>query len=505
MRKVLIFLVLLILSAIITRAQGVSNIWLIGYTSFTDQYTSSTKATIDFNLGMTNVVPSIRKMKFSGTQGNISDGNGNLLMASNGLWIANASNDTMLNGSGLNPGPITQSWPDYLPMPNCNVFLPWPGDSSKYVLFHMVANPSMYNACSELFYTIIDMTLSNGLGGVISKNQVALQDTFSWGIGVCKHANGRDWWIVVLKDNSNVIKKLLLTPNGLINMGSQSFGTLLTYIGTAAQLIFSPNGQKFAYNTLYGGPSPYYTIVKYLDFDRCTGQFSNLQTLPIFDTNYGFGTAFSPNSKYLYACTTYHVFQFNTDTSNIMGSIDTVATNDTFFSPVFPLIANFYLMYLANDNKIYITSNNGVVDLHYINYPDSGGVACDVRQHDLHLPCYQLRGVPNHPNYFLGAEIGSICDSLQVGVAELNTTNINIKLYPNPANDFFWLDYDISHVTGNGKLIIYNTFGEVVLQKTIFNYFKTIKVDCCSLPQGVYYILLEQNNIKTGSGKFVKL
>ncbi len=505
MRKAFAFFVLLILSVFISKAQGVSNIWLLGYAEFTDQYTSSTKAIIDFNTGVPIISPMTRKMKFSATQGNISDSNGNLLMSSNGLWIANAINDTMLNGSGLNPGPFTQSWPDYLPMPNCNVFLPWPGDTTKYILFHMVANPNISSRSSELFYSVIDMTLDNGLGGVIQKNYIALQDTLSWGIGTCKHANGRDWWIVVLKDNSNIIEKLLLTPNGVINMGSQALGSLLTHIGTSGQLVFSPNGKKFAFNTLYGGPAPYFTVVKYLDFDRCSGQFSNLQTLPIYDTHPGFGTAFSPDSKYLYASTTLHVFQFNTDSMNLLTGLDTVATNDTFFSPVFPFLADFNLMYLAKDNKIYITSGNSVVDLHYINNPDIDGVGCDVRMHALHLPCYNLRGVPNHPNYFLGPVIGSICDSLQVGVSEINTAEYNIKLYPNPANDFFWLDYDLSHATCNGKLIIYNTFGEVVLQKILFNYFKTVKVDCSSLPNGIYYILVEQNKHKISSGKFVKL
>ena len=367
----------------------------------------------------------------------------------------------------------------------------------------MVAKPNINYRSSELFYTLLDMTLNNGLGGVISKNQIALQDTFSWGIGACKHANGRDWWIVVLKDNSNEIKKLLLTPNGIVNMGSQSFGTLLTYSGSVGQLVFSPNGLKFGFTTGYG-PFPYYTYAKYLDFDRCSGQFSNLQTLPIYDTHPGFGTAFSPNSIYFYASTTFHVFQFNTDSSNILATLDTVATNDTFYSPIYPFQSDFNLMYLAQDNKIYITSNNGVVDLHYINNPDSGGLACDVHQHDLHLPCYQLRGVPNHPNYFLGPVTGSVCDTLQVGVAEQNAGRSNIKIYPNPAYDYFWLDYDISLATGIGKLIIYNTLGEVVLQKTIFNYFKTVKVDCGSLKEGIYFVTVIQQERMVASGKFVK-
>ena len=119
MKKALILLFIFILSSLNSNAQGISNFWLIGYTTVLDSYTTSTKANIDFISGIPNVFPISRKMKFSETQGNICDLNGHLLMASNGLWIANALNDTMLNGGGLNPGPFTQAWPNYLPMANC--------------------------------------------------------------------------------------------------------------------------------------------------------------------------------------------------------------------------------------------------------------------------------------------------------------------------------------------------------------------------------------------------
>ncbi|MBK8413241.1 MAG: hypothetical protein IPL22_01220 [Bacteroidetes bacterium] len=50
----------------------------------------------------------MRKIPFSDTQGNISDENGDLLMSSNGYFIADATGDTMLNGANINPGMCTE-------------------------------------------------------------------------------------------------------------------------------------------------------------------------------------------------------------------------------------------------------------------------------------------------------------------------------------------------------------------------------------------------------------
>ena len=122
-------------------------------------------------------------------------------MSSNGVWIANANNDTMLNGSGLNPGAYTSANSNGLLIPHANVFLPFPGDSNRYVLFHHTAqNNGLYNIVYEVLYSVIDVTLDAGLGAVIQKNQLAFTDTLNWGITACKHANGRDWWIVLQKD-----------------------------------------------------------------------------------------------------------------------------------------------------------------------------------------------------------------------------------------------------------------------------------------------------------------
>ena len=294
MKKWLLSLVFIFAFSILL-GQGFNHAWLMGYTS--------NKMRINFDISSYTLVPETRKMSFKGTEGNISDENGNFLMSSNGVWIANANNDTMMNGSGLNPGPETLANPDGLVLDYANTFFPYPGDSSKYVLFHHTCewNGFSYPAY-EVFYTVIDMTFDGGLGGVDSaqKNIIAFQDTLNWGLAACKHANGRDWWIVGQKHNTDIIYKVLFTPTGISTVTTQQLNCPYAWY-SSSQLTFSPDGNKFAYTT-YDSISLNSPVLLF-DFNRCTGMFSNTTVIPLTTNAYLFGLAFSPNSEYVYSCT----------------------------------------------------------------------------------------------------------------------------------------------------------------------------------------------------------
>src|SRR5688572_11050069 len=118
-------LILFVASSIEINGQGYNHNWLIGYdTGLVDTNVTSTKAWLLFDASAISVNPDNFKMPFISTQGNISDTNGNLLMVSNGCWIADATGDTMLNGGGLNPNQFTDDWCDNvtgLPFPHSNI------------------------------------------------------------------------------------------------------------------------------------------------------------------------------------------------------------------------------------------------------------------------------------------------------------------------------------------------------------------------------------------------
>jgi hypothetical protein len=337
--------IILILACGYSYGQGYNSQWLLGY--FPQPFDNGR---IAFNTSSYTLTTEQRDMQFWGTQGNICDVNGNFLMSSNGVWIADATNDTMMNGSGLNPGGITPNWPNGLPMVANNAFIPFPGDSEKYILLHHSASSynGVYSPINDLFRTIIDLTLNGGLGGVTLKNDLILNDTINGGIGLCKHANGVDWWAVVHKDSSDIIFKILITNSGIASVTTEHLNYLPLPWGNFAQLSFSPDGKKFCTTTY--NPSTVSSYVIIADFDRCTGTFSNTQTIQVTANENLFGITFSPDGNYIYTCSGNNIFQVDINTS----TFDTVGVYDGFISPPSTTCCatTFWNLYLAADGKI---------------------------------------------------------------------------------------------------------------------------------------------------------
>jgi hypothetical protein len=143
------------------------------------------------------------------------------------------------------------------------------------------------------------------------------------GIAACRHANGRDWWVIAQKDSSDVLYKILITPNGVDTITTQHLGYTQFFYGNGSLIHFSQDGTKFIqsnYHYVAGNLHPSFVILA--DFDRCTGMFSNTQTIQLTQDSYLWGLAFSPSGKYAYACSSLYLFQINTDSL----TIDTVAT-----------------------------------------------------------------------------------------------------------------------------------------------------------------------------------
>jgi hypothetical protein len=283
----------------------------------------------------------------------------------------------------------------------------------------------------------------------------------SWGIAACKHGNGRDWWLIAQKDSSNTLFKLLITPNGIESITSQSLGYTPFAAGNAPRITFSPEGNKFL-QTNYDNPVDRTSTLVIADFDRCTGVFSNTLTIQLANGNYLSGLAFSPSSQYVYSCTSEHMFQVDVNTL----SIDTVATYDGFCFPNPVSCTSFFNMYRASNGKIYITSGNSVQHIHEMNFPDLAGIACDVKQHDINLNgIWYLRAVPNHPNYYLGALTGSPCDTL-TSIGELPEQDFRFSVSPNPNNGEFKIMY-LMPQNQKGKLEVFDVSGRLVYEMSL--------------------------------------
>jgi PKD repeat protein len=405
------FILIWIFAPFLIYSQKHDYVWLMGYdTSLI--VPGGDGLVMDFNETPVFIYYEQRDMNFQRTNASICDTAGNLLFYTNGIYIANAQHEPMENGEGLNPGQLTSDFAQYgQPVPQAALILPLPESDSIFLLIHLnreytgVVNPSTIT--EELFYSKIDISANNGDGKVLEKNQLILNDTLDSGkLTTVRHANGRDWWLLVQKYDTNLFYRFLITPEGIIQMSFQQIGDNL-YSGLG-QSVFSPDGSKYVHFTTKNIALGQF--VNIFNFDRCTGLLSDPRYVTYNDTAWAGGVAVSPNSRYLYVSSYLYVYQFDLQAEDIAASKDTVAVYDGFQAP-FP--TRFFMAQLAPDGKIYLNATNGVNILHVIHDPDQPGAACNFEQHGVQLPTYNAFSLPNFPNYRLGPLEGSLCDTLR--------------------------------------------------------------------------------------------
>ncbi|MCB9332534.1 MAG: PKD domain-containing protein [Lewinellaceae bacterium] len=379
------------------------NVWLTGY----DSYGSSLDwggTRIDFSSSPPTIIREDRNMDFYVTNASISDINGGLLFYTNANYIANRHNDTLQGGSILNPNPSASQNIN----PQGVLILPFPEDANSYIVFHSMSTfdptPYSYQQVYHCLYSKIDMQRDSGLGGVIESNKILLKDTLDYGkLTACKHANGRDWWILVPKWNSANYFTFLLTPSGIESLGKQKVGE--APISNAGQALFSPDGAKYVRYNSVGSLGGYLDIY---NFDRCTGVLSNCQNIHL--TQVGMpGAAISPNSQYLYLANGLWLHQYDLQSDNILDSEILLGTYDGYLSPANTF---FFLLQLAPDGKLYMNSAATVNTMHIVHQPDLPGATCRFEQHGVQLPTLNSLSMPNFPNYRLGPLDGSPCDTL---------------------------------------------------------------------------------------------
>lgn len=463
---------------------GINNNWLLGYGSYWGHPWGHTL--IDFSNGTPSFSYDSLEMDIYIASANISDINGNLLFYTNGYYIADATGDTMQNGNNISPTGYYNIFSKGLIVSQACLILPRPNNNDTYYFFHnTIDNAPSYNRSLNFYYSIIDMNLNGGKGGVINKNSILIQDTLIAGnITACKHANGRDWWIIFMKANSNLFYKYLLLPNALLGPYTQNIGSIRSQ--TFGASVFSPDGRKLAV-----AHSEYQSTggIDIFDFNRCTGMLSNDVhiTIPQATNHYG-GASFSPNNRFLYMSNIKDVYQYDLNSSNISSSQTTVAVWDSFYSPQPPFAAYFTGMQLAPDGKIYIQTGNSTFHLHVINYPDSLGTTCDLVQHGIQLQKYYNNGIPNHPNYFLGCDTTLGCGCL-TGIDDAIPIKITVSASPNPTYGQSTLQFPAQKTSG--ALTVYNLLGKIVFEDYIAPWSQFKKIDINTLPNGIYLCKLK--------------
>ncbi|REK49375.1 MAG: hypothetical protein DWQ48_07540, partial [Bacteroidetes bacterium] len=153
-----------------------------------------------------------------GTVASISDKYGNLLFYAAadrfGYFCVKVFNQTgavMQNGDSLEGHPAqTQGL----------LILPFPDDSLRYYVF----SKEQYNSQSNLYYSLVDMSLDGGLGGVVQKNIRLTTDSTNDRTTAVKHANGRDWWLIQQRWDQDEYLVYLISPSGIQGPMRQATG-----------------------------------------------------------------------------------------------------------------------------------------------------------------------------------------------------------------------------------------------------------------------------------------
>ena len=423
-KAILLFTILfLCLGTFSVSGQKYDYTWLIGHAVDTFAYvnyinfnspfvTVSFDTTVQIDLEQTNIC--------------MSDENGNLLFYSNGWQIFNAAHQPLDNSEDFNDSPFNWQYiieNSGMDMSQLLLVLPPLNNESKiYHLFHI--KPDYFSLqdtgyylenviCGfRLHYSSINMEANGGLGTMETKGMFLLQDTLAPGRMVAtKHANGRDWWIIIPKQNSNLFHRILLTPEGPQVLQPQAIGDINIFpnklLGQAA---FSPNGNWYAIDKIET-PQKELFFLKIFSFDRCSGLLSSPTSIMYAPTrHFGGGVAFSPDSRYLYQANSSDILQYDLESTNIKASQKVAAVYDAYTDMY--LAYFFYNAQLGPNGKIYINVSNGNRALHEISKPNLPGALSDLRQRKIQLSYHSNFSIPTYPNYRLGPLEGSPCDTL---------------------------------------------------------------------------------------------
>jgi Secretion system C-terminal sorting domain len=435
----------------------------------------------------------------------MSDNDGNLIFYTNNCTVFNKNHVAMENGNGLNPGQLQTYWcnvnPFANPEDNSVIALPMPGNDQLYQIIHWdfeafnIGQPTQFGPL-RLYHTVVDMSYNGGLGKVVSKNNLVISDTLnSCALQAVRHANGRDWWILAPEFNGNCYYTILLDPLGLQIVDKQCVGSNWgKYGGGSAH--FTSNGTRYVRcDTEYG--------LNIFDFDRCTGKLSNPAHVPIgpqgiFSINC---MTLSPSGRYLYYHTLREIYQYDIEAQDIAGSKTLVATFDGFQSS--GNSTDFYKSELAPDGKIYINTYGPTYHLHVIEYPDSAGLACSVKQHAITLPIRHFAAMPAYPNYRLGKLVGSPCDTITLATDEYDRATNGLSVQPNPSAGRILISFTSEEPIT--RIEIFDLTGKLVYSTVTNQTFIDLDINELHLGKGVFMLHALDKNGKSFVNKLVIL
>lgn len=432
---------------------------------------------------------------------------GELIFASNGWRLINGQGDVLTH----------KLWFDDIPHPGDSsdtttvnitagpLFLNDPGDSTKAYLFYgqmrsFFMQSVSFRADVHFTYALLDIPTRT----LISKNNVVFSDTSSMGdMQACRHANGRDWWIIKPHIYTDLFYIGLLDPGGLeMNLVELPDVPHDLRVNTSSK--FNIQGTKYVqYN---GGPGSFPELVYEYDFDRCEGILSNLivhdLSDSIADNDNLSAITISPDGSKFY-------FKSNASQSNnILGGFYQVDLSNDEMNLISRTVSTPQMM--PNGQRMlfgetFLDENNVIQRrVSEIVNPNSTFDVLEINHFKYNTPNYMVSIAPSNFAYFrLGSETGTICDSLSVGEpTNLAYPYIKFKIYPNPTESTLTIEHTIS---GACQIKITDMLGRTLWLGTSNQQTIVLNDELKEINSGMYW--LEIQDLKTdkrGGSKFIK-
>lgn len=322
------------------------------------------KAGITFNSGSPIALIGSQIYAWEGCA-SISDVSGNLLFYTNGREIYNRNHDTM--GSGLSGG-----WSST----QATIIIPLPGNNSLYYIF-CAPEIGIYQEYN-LTYSIVDMSLNDGLGGVTIDKNILLAGDMGEKLTYVRHYNESDYWIIAHGKDNNRFYVWHLSSSGIAEEITSNTGSVHRSNNNASPLGYmkvSHNNKKMALavNDI-GGTAPTAKIgfIEIFDFDNQTGIISNPKHIP--DILRPYGLEFSPDNSKLFtgsgdgAVEKMYQYNLTDELGNELSEVEIKSSEQ-----ILNISGAVGAFQLGPDGKIYV-ARFGETYLGIINDPNGSGL-----------------------------------------------------------------------------------------------------------------------------------
>lgn len=480
MKKIFCYVFLLVSTPLF--AQKETNHWVLG------EYVG-----LDFNFEEPVVFSSSLNTHYSTVS--ISDGaTGELLFYSDGLTIWNKEHEVMRNGYN-----ISGSSPRFFQ--HC-IAVPVPSRPAKYYLFTL-AESTGERLQHRLFYSVIDMSLDNGRGGVAEtqKNVDTHMTSLAAKITAIPHANNNDYWLVThsVVGNEfyvNLISKDGILPPDTVRLGS-SYEVRPVDEEVTGYIKASPNGRKIAVSHLFsrdfevimGDPVEDGWPFELFDFDPTTGKI----TTPVYLGHFirQAGISFSPDNSKLYLLGIddkdfFH--QFDLNPGNVLASKTGLFQQDpSIRGTVVGAIGE--AMEIGIDGKIYFGGGSYSFPrknaLGVIHNPNAKGIDCNFQKVTFPLEPFQKFsfGLPNS----IQSTFNNITPSRNPNIP--CSDQAVYGLYPNPGSDLITVEVP-ERCFVPYKLSVYNSLGQR-LSGYFIDRAGAIPIRVQDLSPGLYFVVLD--------------